>query len=146
MNRRVVLGALLGAMCVTSARAAGPQTLLNVSYDPTRELYRDIDRAFIATQHAPVDAPITINQSHGGSGAQVRAVLDGFPADVVTLALAADITALARRGLVAADWESRLPYNATPFTSTIVFLVRRGNPKWTCPEKVESERLFMQPG
>ena len=104
-------------------------TLLNASYDPTRELYRAIDRAFIDQWRAKTGQRVTINQSHGGSGAQARAVLDGLQADVVTLALAADIDALARRGLIAADWAQRLPDNACPFTSTIVFLVRKGNPK-----------------
>jgi sulfate/thiosulfate-binding protein len=110
-------------------------TILNVSYDPTRELYRDINRAFVAYWRAKAGQDVTINQSHGGSGAQARAVLDGLQADVVTLALAADIDALARRGLVAADWQTRLPNSAAPTSSTIVFLVRKGNPKgirdWT---------------
>ncbi|MDR3536498.1 MAG: sulfate ABC transporter substrate-binding protein [Acetobacteraceae bacterium] len=127
LTRRGAIGALLGTLAVTPAVAA--TTLLNVSYDPTRELYRDINRAFIAAWKAKTGDVVTINQSHGGSGAQARAVLDGLQADVVTLALAADIDALAQRGLLAADWQSRLPDNAAPFTSTIVFLVRKGNPK-----------------
>jgi sulfate transport system substrate-binding protein len=102
---------------------------MNVSYDPTRELYRAIDRAFSAAWQARTQEVVTINQSHGGSGAQARAVLDGLPADVVTLALAADIEALSKRGLIAPGWQSRLPDNATPFTSTIVLLVRKGNPQ-----------------
>jgi sulfate transport system substrate-binding protein len=110
-------------------RARAATTLLNVSYDPTRELYRAINPAFIAAWKAKTGGEITINQSHGGSGAQSRAVLEGLQADVVTLALAADIDALAKRGLIAANWQTRLPDNASPYTSTIVFLVRAGNPK-----------------
>jgi sulfate transport system substrate-binding protein len=119
---------LLGTALARGA-AAADTALLNVSYDPTRELYRDINRAFIAAWQNKTGQRIAINQSHGGSGAQARAVLDGLEADVVTLALAADIDALARRGLLAADWQKRLPDNASPYTSTIVFLVRKGNPK-----------------
>jgi len=128
-TRRATIGSILGAIAASSAWAADAITLLNVSYDPTRELYRDINRAFSEQWKSKTGQPITINQSHGGSGAQARAVLDGLQADVVTLALAADITALARRGLIGADWETRLPNNASPYTSTIVFLVRKGNPK-----------------
>lgn len=109
--------------------AMAATTLLNVSYDPTRELYRAINPAFAAAWKAKSNEQISINQSHGGSGAQARAVLEGLQADVVTLALAADIDALARRGIVARDWQARLPRNASPYTSTIVFLVRKGNPK-----------------
>jgi sulfate/thiosulfate transport system substrate-binding protein len=129
--RRQILGMVTGgcaALAATRAVAAAT-TLLNVSYDPTRELYRAIDRAFTAAWQKQTGERIAINQSHGGSGAQARAVLDGLQADVVTLALAADIDALARRGLIAADWQTRLPDNAAPFTSTIVLLVRKGNPK-----------------
>ena len=129
--RRQILGMVTGgsaALAATRAVAAAT-TLLNVSYDPTRELYRAINRAFTAAWQKKTGERITINQSHGGSGAQARAVLDGLQADVVTLALAADIDALARRGLIAADWQTRLPDNAAPYTSTIVFLVRKGNPK-----------------
>lgn len=124
-----ITGSLIGSPSVRSAVADDTVTLLNVSYDPTRELYRDINRAFVAYWRGKTGQNVSINQSHGGSGAQARAVLDGLQADVVTLALAADIDALARRGLVAADWQSRLPDSAAPTTSTIVFLVRRGNPK-----------------
>ena len=112
-----------------SAQSAEPTTMLNVSYDPTRELYRDFNRAFIKAWKAQTNETVVIAQSHNGSGASARAVLDGLPADVVTLALAADIDALAKRGLLAADWQTRLPDNAAPYTSTIVFLVRKGNPK-----------------
>jgi sulfate transport system substrate-binding protein len=122
------LAATLGASLVAPA-AHAQITLLNVSYDPTRELYRDIDRAFPAAWAAQGGEPIVTRSTHGGSGAQARSVLDGLQADVVTLALASDIDALAERGLLARDWQSRLPDNATPYTSTIVFLVRKGNPK-----------------
>jgi sulfate/thiosulfate transport system substrate-binding protein len=129
LTRRDAITATAGALLATSARAAEPTTLLNVSYDPTRELYRDFNRAFIKAWKAQSNETVVVNQSHNGSGASARAVLDGLPADVVTLALAADIDALAKRGLLAADWQTRLPDNAAPYTSTIVFLVRKGNPK-----------------
>ena len=114
--------------------AAGPAwardiTLLNVSYDPTRELYQDINRAFAAQWKAQHGDNLAIRMSHGGSGTQARSVVDGLPADVVTLALASDIDALADHGLVEKNWQQRLPDNASPYTSTIVFLVRKGNPK-----------------
>jgi sulfate/thiosulfate-binding protein len=108
---------------------AAETTLLNVSYDPTRELYRAINRAFTAEWKAKTGQAITINQSHAGSGAQARSVLEGLQADVVTLALAADIDVLAKRGLLAAGWQKRLAGNSCPYTSTIVFVVRKGNPK-----------------
>jgi sulfate/thiosulfate transport system substrate-binding protein len=112
----------------TSAQAAGV-TLLNVSYDPTRELYKDINAAFAAQWKAKTGQNVTINQSHGGSGAQSRAVIDGLDADVVTLALAYDIDAISQKaGLLPANWQTRLPENSTPYTSTYVFLVRKGNP------------------
>jgi sulfate transport system substrate-binding protein len=105
-------------------------TLLNVSYDPTRELYKQIDAAFVADWTAKGGDPVKIEQSHGGSGKQARAVIEGLQADVVTLGLAYDIDSLHDHGnLVPADWQKRLPNNSTPFTSTIVFLVRQGNPK-----------------
>ncbi|MGN6328692.1 MAG: sulfate ABC transporter substrate-binding protein [Rhodanobacter sp.] len=124
---------LLAAVLLTGTLLAGTAaaaTLLNVSYDPTRELYRDVDAAFLAQWNAshPNDKA-SIRMSHGGSGKQARSVVDGLPADVVTLALAYDIDALADRGLLATNWQKRLPDNATPYTSTIVFLVRKGNPK-----------------
>jgi sulfate/thiosulfate-binding protein len=128
-TRRLTLGAVLAALAAARRVKAGDATLLNVSYDPTRELYRDINRAFIAAWQAKSGEHITISQSHAGSGAQARAVLDGLQADVVTLALAADIDALARRGILAEDWQTRLPDNAAPYTSTTVFLVRKGNAK-----------------
>ncbi|CAN7365701.1 sulfate ABC transporter substrate-binding protein [Trinickia sp. LjRoot230] len=118
---------VLGATVAVPALAQ--TTLLNVSYDPTRELYQEIDKAFAAQWKAQTGESVAIRQSHGGSGAQARSVLDGLQADVVTLGLAYDIDVLAARGLIAPDWQKRLPDNATPYTSTIVFLVRHGNPK-----------------
>jgi sulfate transport system substrate-binding protein len=103
--------------------------LLNVSYDPTRELYQDINKSFAAAYKATSSDKLTIKQSHGGSGKQARSVIDGLDADVVTLALAYDIDEIAERGLLAKDWQKRLPHNSAPYTSTIVFLVRKGNPK-----------------
>jgi sulfate/thiosulfate-binding protein len=121
---------LLLVLAVAPALAAADTVLLNVSYDPTRELYRDFNTAFIADWKKQTGETIKINQSHGGSGKQSRSVIDGLEADVVTLALAYDIDALsAHGGLVPADWQKRLPENSAPYTSTIVFLVRKGNPK-----------------
>jgi sulfate transport system substrate-binding protein len=109
--------------------APKPLKLLNVSYDPTRELYKEINAAYAAYWKGKTGQTIEIDQSHGGSGKQARAVIDGLQADVVTLALAADIDEIARRArLLPANWQSRLPDNSTPYTSTIVFLVRKGNP------------------
>lgn len=102
---------------------------LNVSYDPTRELYQDFNVAFAKHWKAKGGEDISFKQSHGGSGKQGRSVIDGLEADVVTLALAYDIDAIAQRGLIAENWQTRLPNNASPYTSTIVFLVRKGNPK-----------------
>ena len=105
-------------------------TLLNVSYDPTRELYQEFNAAFAKQWQAKTGEKVVIRQSHGGSGKQARTVIDGLDADVVTLALASDINAIADKAkLLPADWQKRLPNNSTPFTSTIVFLVRKGNPK-----------------
>ncbi len=120
--------ALLSTLITTSLHAKDV-TLLNVSYDPTRELYRDINTAFAAQWKAQHGDNVTIQMSHGGSGKQARSVVDGLPADVVTLALAYDIDAIADHGLLAKDWQKRLSDNASPYTSTIVFLVRKGNPK-----------------
>ena len=121
---------LLSVLAVSALFAAGPVKLLNVSYDPTRELYQDINAAFAKQWKAKTGVDVTINQSHGGSGKQARSVLDGLEADVVTLALAYDIDVLNEKaGLLPKNWQSRLPNNSTPFTSTIVFLVRKGNPK-----------------
>ena len=127
-RRTAIAAAVLAAVAPRHARAAA-QTLLNASYDPTRELYRQINPAFAKEWQGKSGDRVTISQSHGGSGAQARAVLEGLQADVVTLALAADIDALARRALLSTDWASKLPDNACPYTSTIVFLVRKGNPK-----------------
>ena len=103
--------------------------LLNVSYDPTRELYQEINAAFARHWKAKTGQTVVVRQSHGGSSKQARAVIDGLQADVVTLALASDVDALAEAGLLARDWQRRLPHNSTPYASTIVFLVRKGNPK-----------------
>ena len=105
------------------------QTLLNASYDPTRELYQDFNAAFVKYWKAKTGQTVTIKQSHGGSGGQARAVIDGLDADVVTLALAYDVDAVAQSGLIASGWQKRLPQNSSPYTSTVVFLVRKGNPK-----------------
>jgi len=109
--------------------AAGEVQLLNVSYDPTRELYEAVNAAFGKQWKGKTGQDVVVKQSHGGSGKQARAVIDGLEADVVTLALAYDVDAVAKAGLLPADWQKRLPQNASPYTSTIVFLVRKGNPK-----------------
>ena len=111
------------------ARAAGPAELLNVSYDPTRELWRDLNAAFTAQYQKEKGVAVTVKQSHGGSSAQARAVIEGLEADVVTLASYIDTDAIAQRGLITGDWVKRLPNNSLPYTSTIVFVVRKGNPK-----------------
>ncbi len=114
----------------SSALRAADVTLYNVSYDPTRELYKAINKAFTAEYQKQTGDTVTIKNSHGGSGKQSRSVIDGAPADVVTLALAADIDAIAQKAhLLPDDWQTKLPENSTPYTSTIVFLVRKGNPK-----------------
>lgn len=123
---------LLVSLSLVSAPAAarGDASILNVSYDPTREFYQEFNRAFAAHWKATTGETVTINQSHGGSGKQARSVIDGLEADVVTLALAYDIDAIAEFGrLVPRDWQRRLPHNSAPYTSTLVFLVRKGNPK-----------------
>jgi sulfate transport system substrate-binding protein len=113
-----------------AASASADVTLLNVSYDPTRELYQSFNAAFAKQWQAKTGEKVTVRQSHGGSGKQARTVIDGLDADVVTLALASDINAIAEKAkLLPADWQKRLPHNSTPYTSTIVFLVRKGNPK-----------------
>jgi sulfate transport system substrate-binding protein len=109
--------------------ANGSIELLNVSYDPTRELYQELDAAFAKAWRDKTGATLSVRQSHGGSGSQARSVIDGLQADVVTLALAYDIDAIAKAGLIAANWQERLPENSAPYTSTIVFVVRKGNPK-----------------
>jgi sulfate/thiosulfate-binding protein len=142
MSSRSLVAALLAGVLAASAcggestGAAGgessgtaPVTLLNVSYDPTRELYADFDAAFGKHWLEKTGQTVTVKQSHGGSGAQARSVIDGLEADVATLALAYDIDAIQQSGLVAAGWQQRLTQNSSPYTSTIVFLVRKGNPK-----------------
>lgn len=126
LHRILLIG--LGLLWAGSAFAADV-TLLNVSYDPTRELYVDFNKAFAAAYQKETGKTVEVKQSHGGSGSQARAVIDGLQADVVTLALAYDVDAIASKGLISADWQKRLPLNASPYTSTIVFLVRKGNPK-----------------
>ncbi|MFL6677489.1 MAG: sulfate ABC transporter substrate-binding protein [Burkholderiaceae bacterium] len=126
LSRTLVALALAATAAVSFAKEI---TLLNVSYDPTRELYQDIDASFPKYWKAKTGDDLRINASHGGSGAQSRAVQDGLDADVVTLALASDIDAIANKGLLAKDWQKKFKDNSTPYTSTIVFLVRKGNPK-----------------
>jgi sulfate/thiosulfate-binding protein len=123
--------ALMGAAGVATAQGSPkPVTLLNVSYDPTRELYEDFNQQFATYRKGKTGQQVTIRQSHGGSGKQARSVIDGLEADVVTLALAYDIDQIAEKGgLLPANWQSRLPNNSSPYTSTIVLLVRKGNPK-----------------
>ena len=124
---KVLFGLFLSIGLLSAAVA--DQTILNVSYDPTRELYQDFDKVFAADWKKKNNEEVSIKQSHGGSGKQARAVLDGLDADVVTLALAYDIDILAEKGLVAKDWQKKFKDNSSPYTSTIVFLVRKGNPK-----------------
>ncbi|MCC7000188.1 MAG: sulfate ABC transporter substrate-binding protein [Deltaproteobacteria bacterium] len=133
---RIAVLAALGALLLPGCRRgaavsrSGSATLINASYDPTRERYQAVNSAFAADwARSHPGARITINQSHGGSGKQARSVIDGLRADVVTLGLAYDIDAIAKRGLIAPDWQQRLPYNSSPYTSTIVFVVRKGNPR-----------------
>jgi sulfate transport system substrate-binding protein len=127
--RTIVVCVALSLVVPSAAAAAASQQLLNVSYDPTRELYEQINAAFEAKWQAVTRQPIQIRQSHGGSGKQARAVIDGLPADVVTLALAYDIDEIAKHGPIASNWQKRLPNNSSPYYSTIVLLVRHGNPK-----------------
>jgi sulfate transport system substrate-binding protein len=127
--KTLVATALL-AMSALAAAQTAPVTLLNVSYDPTRELYSEFNAAFAKHWKAQTGQDVTIKQSHGGSGKQARSVIDGIDADVVTLALAGDIDALYKNGgLIPQDWQKRLPHNSSPYTSTIVLVVRQGNPK-----------------
>ena len=137
MKRKIRLAPLAIAVFSTAialgafglAAPAQAQKLLNVSYDPTRELYQDVNAAFAKQWKAKTGKDVSIQQSHGGSGKQARAVIDGLEADVVTLALAYDVDAIAATGLMPKNWQTLLPNNSTPYTSTIVFLVRKGNPK-----------------
>jgi sulfate/thiosulfate transport system substrate-binding protein len=121
--------AAIGFTTVAASAVLADTTLLNVSYDPTRELYKAVNEAFAKDWQTKTGEKITIEQSHGGSGKQARAVVDGLQADVVTLALAADIDQIAKVGKIKSDWQKRLGNNSSPYTSTIVFLVRKGNPK-----------------
>ncbi len=128
----LAIAALVGCSPTAPSAESTPAKkvqLVNVSYDPTRELYTALNPEFVKYWKAKTGQDVTISQSHGGSGSQSRKVIDGAPADVVTLALAYDIDALAAAKLLPADWQKHLPLNSTPYTSTIVFLVRKGNPK-----------------
>ena len=129
MIRRIL--SVIAALLWTGSAYAADVSLLNVSYDPTRELYADFNKAFAAAYQKDTGKSVEIKQSHGGSGSQARAVIDGLQADVVTLALAGDIDAIANSpgALVKKDWQRPLAKNDAPYTSTIVFLVRKGNPK-----------------
>jgi sulfate transport system substrate-binding protein len=130
ISRRRLVGAVAVGLMAVATAAAAETVLLNVSYDPTRELYADYNKAFAAHWKKKSGQEVSVRQSHGGSGKQARTVIDGLQADVVTLALAYDIDALVKQGkLLPANWQSRLPHNSSPYTSTIVFLVRKGNPK-----------------
>jgi sulfate transport system substrate-binding protein len=129
-GRHIFLSAFAGLTVVSASIANADTTLLNVSYDPTRELYQDFNQAFATHYKSKGGDAVSIKQSHGGSGKQSRAVIDGLEADVVTLGLAYDIDAIAEHAkLIPVDWQKRLPHNSSPYTSTIVFLVRKGNPK-----------------
>ena len=130
IRRAVTFGIAALALAAVLTPALADTALLNVSYDPTRELYKAINQAFAADWKTKTGETVTINQSHGGSGKQARAVIDGLKADVVTLALAGDIDAIAKKAkLLPEDWAKRLPHNSTPYNSTVVFLVHKGNPK-----------------
>jgi sulfate/thiosulfate transport system substrate-binding protein len=131
IRRRALIAALALAAPLLAgvAPAAAQSKLTNVSYDPTRELYKEFNAAFEKNWKAETGEAVRVQTSHGGSGKQARSVIDGLNADVVTLALAADIDAIAKAGKLPADWQARLPHNSSPYTSTIVFLVRKGNPK-----------------
>ena len=144
MNIKKIAAKLITAALVLSmatAAIAADVTLLNVSYDPTRELYTDINSSFAKQWQKKTGDKVTIKQSHGGSGKQARAVIDGLEADVVTLALAYDIDAIAEKGLIKPGWQKELPHNSAPYTSTIVFLVRKGNPK-----KIKNWDDLIKPG
>ncbi|MYM35350.1 sulfate ABC transporter substrate-binding protein [Duganella sp. FT94W] len=128
LSKKIIAAAVLAITAIAPALAADI-SLLNVSYDPTRELYQDVNTAFAKEWKAKTGDNVKIRQSHGGSGKQGRAVIDGLEADVVSLALAYDIDAIAEHKLLSPEWQKKLPHNSTPYTSTIVFLVRKGNPK-----------------
>jgi sulfate transport system substrate-binding protein len=142
MTQKGIYGWIAVAGIATRLFAAEKISLLNVSYDPTREFYRDINQAFAQSNTLNgAKTHLTFRQSHGGSGKQARGVIDGLDADVVTLALAYDIDAIARAGLISTNWQARLPHNSAPYTSTIVFLVRKGNPK-----KIRTWNDLIRPG
>ena len=129
MKPHRLYGAVLGGLLIAGSASAASLELLNVSYDPTRELWRDINEHFITTYAKEKGVTLAIKQSHGGSSTQARAVIDGLEADVVTIASVIDTDAIAQRGLITGDWQKRLPNNSLPYTSTIIFVVRKGNPK-----------------
>jgi sulfate/thiosulfate transport system substrate-binding protein len=130
LNIALILALICALTAVSSAQSRAETALLNVSYDPTREMFREFDRAFVEKWRADTGEEIKILASHGGSGKQARAVIDGLDADVVTLALESDINAIVTKsGKIRPDWRKRLPNNSTPYTSTIVFVVRKGNPR-----------------
>jgi sulfate transport system substrate-binding protein len=129
LRNTLAAAAALSIATIAAGAVLADTTLLNVSYDPTRELYKAVNEAFIKDWKAKGGDNLTIEQSHGGSGKQARAVIDGLEADVVTLALAYDVDAIAQSGLIASGWQKELPQNSCPYTSTMVFLVRKGNPK-----------------
>ncbi|MDD2735956.1 MAG: sulfate ABC transporter substrate-binding protein [Desulfuromonadaceae bacterium] len=133
--------ALALALATSTAVLAANVTLLNVSYDPTRELYTEFNKSFAAYWKGKTGDTVTVKQSHGGSGKQARAVIDGLEADIVTLALAYDVDAIAEKGLIKPGWQKELPHNSAPYTSTIVFLVRKGNPK-----KIKNWGDLIKPG
>jgi sulfate/thiosulfate transport system substrate-binding protein len=136
-----ILATIALTLSTVSAAFAADVTLLNVSYDPTRELYSDINKSFASYWKGKTGDNVTIKQSHGGSGKQARSVIDGLEADVVTLALAYDIDAIAAKGLIKQGWQKELSHNSAPYTSTIVFLVRKGNPK-----KIKNWDDLVKPG
>ena len=129
MFKRSLFALVVAGLAALAGPVSASSTLLNVSYDPTREFYKAFDAAFAEKWRAETGETVQINTSHGGSGKQARAVIDGLDADVVTLALAADIDAIAKAGRLSPAWQKRLANNSTPYSSTIVFLVRKGNPK-----------------
>jgi sulfate transport system substrate-binding protein len=131
MNAFALLALVLSAALLTFANIHAEKStqLLNVSYDPTRELFKDVNQQFVTKYQRETGFKLDIQQSHGGSSRQSRAVVDGLKADIVTFALFPDVDALRKRGLIAADWSKRLPHDSQPFASTIVFVVRKGNPK-----------------
>jgi sulfate transport system substrate-binding protein len=128
-SHTLIRALVIAAIVATSGLVYAQTTLLNVSYDPTRELYKEFNTAFVKYWEGKTKQKVAVQQSHGGSGSQARAVNDGLEADVVTLALAYDIDAIAQGGQITPGWQTRLPQNSSPYTSTIVFLVRKGNPK-----------------